>query len=191
MALNKRESMLAWGVGSIVLIFLADVMIIEPYFAQRRKLEELRNSDASESDAVFQLHRDETRLKAKWADRRTDGLAGDPKDAERQVLGALKDWAGETGVVIASVKPEYIDSKKELREINVQVSASGQNESMIKFLFKLQTARFPVRVTEMQIGSRNDSEDLALQLRISTLYLTQATKDTGAKKDAGKKVAAQ
>lgn len=189
MALSKRESTLAWGVGAIVLLLGCDLLVIEPYFAQRAKLEDLRAKDASESDAVFQLRREETRLKAKWLDRRSEGLASDPKDAQSQVLGALKDWAGETGVVIASVKPEYIESKKELREITVQVSASGQNEAMIKFLFKLQTARFPVRVTEMQLGSRNDSEELALSLRISTLYLTPEKKDTGTKKDTGKKVA--
>lgn len=187
MALSKRESKLAWGVGIIAVLLAVDLLIIEPYFAQRAKLADLRGKDASESDAVFQLHRDETRLKEKWLERRSQGLADDPKDAERQVLGALKDWAGETGVTIASVKPEYIESKKELREITVQVSASGQSDAMIKFLYKLQTARFPVRVTELQMGSRNDSEELALQLRLSTLYLTQETKDP--KKDAGKKVA--
>ena len=187
MALNKRESTLAWGVGMVALVLAVDMLIIEPYFSQRAKLLELRGKDASDTEEVFQLHRKETQLKAKWADRRTDGLAGDPEDAARQVLGALKDWAGETGVVIASVKPEYVESKKELREITVQVSASGQNEAMIKFLYKLQIARFPVRVTEMQLGSRNDSEDLALQLRISTLYLVPEKKDV--KKDAGKKVA--
>ncbi|MEI6232788.1 MAG: GspMb/PilO family protein [Planctomycetota bacterium] len=189
MALNKRETTLAWGVGTIVLVLAVDLWVIEPYFAQRAKLIELRSKSESEGDALFQLHREEARLKAKWADRRTEGLASDPKDAAGQVLGALKDWAGESGVVIASVKPEYVESKKELREIAVQVSASGPNESMIKFLYKLQTARFPLRVTEMQLGSRNDSEDLALQLRLSTLYLTPEKKDADTKKDAGKKVA--
>ena len=41
------------------------------------------------------------------------GLGSDPSDAERQVLGSLKDWANETGVVIASLKPEYVESKKD------------------------------------------------------------------------------
>ena len=191
MALSKRERTMAWVVGAVVLVLGGDLLVIEPYFAQRAKLEDLRGKDASESDALFQLRRDETRLKAKWLDRRSDGLASDPKDAERQVLGVLKDWAAETGVVIASVKPEYIESKKELREVTVQVSASGQNESIIKFLYKLQVARFPARVTEMQLGSRNDSEELALQLRISTLYFMAEKKDTGTKKEAGKKVAQQ
>lgn len=187
MALSKRESTLAWAVGAIGVVLFLDLVVIEPYFAQRKQLVELRGKDESESDALFQLHREEARLKAKWNDRRSEGLAGDPKSAERQVLGALKDWASESGVVIASVKPEYVESKKELREITVQVSASGQNEAVMKFLIKMQSARFPIRVTELQLGSRNDSEELALQLRLSTLYLTQETKDI--KKDTGKKVA--
>src|SRR5437016_657117 len=190
MALNKREKILALGVGVVGVILAVDLLVIEPFLAEAEGLAKLCSGDASEKNTAGQLRIDEKELKEKWAARRKDGLAEDPKDAERQVLGALKDWAGETGVVIASVRPDYVESKKEIREIMVSASASGSNEAMIKFLFKLQTAKFPVRVTEFKLGARADSDELALQLKISTLYLVPEKKENGAaKKDAGKKVA--
>ena len=193
MALNKREKTLALGVGGLGLILAVDLLVIEPFFAQREKLVDLRSKDETETRAARKLALEQLSLTKKWNSRTSEGLATDPKDSERQVLGALKDWAGETGVVIASVKPDYVDSKKELREIMVLASVSGSNEAMVKFLFKLQTAKFPVRVTEFKLGARADSEDLALQLKISTLYFVSADKkDNGpVKKDAAKKVATE
>ena len=38
MVLSKRESKLAWGVGIIAMLLATDLLIIEPYFAQRAKL---------------------------------------------------------------------------------------------------------------------------------------------------------
>src|SRR5690349_21252040 len=101
MAMSKRETTLAWVVGTVAALLLLDLYVIEPYFEQRKNLEELRGKDVTETRDLKKLRREETDLKAKWVARRSDGLAGDPKDAERQVLGALKDWASESGVVIA------------------------------------------------------------------------------------------
>jgi hypothetical protein len=45
-------------------------------------------------------------------------------------------------------------------------------EGVAKFLWKMQSASFPVKVMEAQLGSRTDgTNDLALQVKISTLYL--------------------
>src|SRR4051794_18339047 len=110
MALNKREKILAYGVGAVGLVLAIDLLVIEPFSAQREALANLRSRDEKEKNIARKLRVDEKELKEKWAARRKDGLAEDPKDAERQVLGALKDWAGETGVVIASVRPDYVES---------------------------------------------------------------------------------
>ena len=54
---------------------------------------------------------------------------------------------------------------------DVQATGAGGMENISKLLWKMQSAQFPLKITEMQLGSRNDnSSDLALQLKISTLY---------------------
>lgn len=177
MAMSGRERALAWGVGAVAGLLLLDSFVLTPYFKQRDTLADLREKNDADAEAAYQLHNQESDLKDKWIQRRSQGLMKDPADAEKQLMGAIKDWARETGLTIASVKPERIESKKELREIQFIASASGTNDALVKFLFKLQTAKFPIRVTEFQAGSRNDTQELAMQLRISTLYMLDEKKD--------------
>ena len=158
MAMTGREKTLAWGVGVVAGLLFLDYAILTPYFKQRDALAELRNKSMAESETAYRYHNQETDLKEKWVQRRGQGLARDPAEAEKQLLGAIKDWARETGLTIASVKPERIDSKKELREIQLLASAAGSNDALVKFMHKMQAAKFPVRVTEFQAGSRNDKE---------------------------------
>ncbi len=136
----------------------------------------MRLKDLEEIREARDLRRQEREKIATWKERRSQGLSSDPQSAERQLLGAVKDWAAETNLTLASVKPEHIESKKELREFQVQAAGSGNHEALVKFLYKLQNASFPARVTEVQVASRADSGDLALQVRISTLYLVDETK---------------
>lgn len=177
MAMSRRERTLAWGVGAVVGLLLLDSLVLTPYFKQRDALEELRNKAMADTESAYRTRNKELDLKEKWVQRRGQGLARDSEEAQKQLLGSIKDWAREAGLTIASVKPERIESKKELREIQLLASATGTNDALVKFMFKLQTAKFPVRLIEFQAGSRNDSPELAMQMRISTLYLTDEKKD--------------
>jgi hypothetical protein len=192
MSLSKRERLLGYGVGGVLGLLALDYLVLTPFLNQRSALEDMQASDARERIEAANVRRQERALKAQWADRRSQGLASDSREAERQLLKAIKDWASESDLTLASVKPEYIESKKELREMQVQASGSGSHVSVVKFLYKLQTAHFPVRVTEVQVTSRTDSGDLALQLRISTLYLVDEAKSKGKdeKKDDKKALSA-
>lgn len=186
MALAKRESMLVWAVGIVVGLFAADHFILTPYLKQREELEAMRGKSIEEQTAALGYRSKEAKSKKEWAQRRDQGLAKDAAEAERQLQGAINQWAHESRVSVASVKPERIESKKDLREIQFVTSAAGDHEALNKFILKIQKAKFPVRITEFQATSRADSSDLTLQMRISTLYLLEDTKDP--KKDSNTKV---
>ena len=157
MSLSKRERLLAYGVGGVLGLLALDYLVLTPFINQRNALEEMQAQDARETMDAKSMHREERALKLQWAQRRSQGLASDSREAERQLLKAIKDWAAESDLTLASVKPEYIESKKELREMQVQAAGTGNHVAIVKFLYKLQTAQFPVRVTEVQVGSKTDS----------------------------------
>lgn len=184
MALGKRERNLAWVVGGVAALYLLDVVALQPYFDQQKELARLRLKDVDDARALRQAHHKEAALLAS-----IQKLPVEPEVAEQQVLKSIKDWAEKAGVTMSSIKPERTESKTRLREIVVTASGTGSNEAMINFLFKLQTADFPLRILKLQLGAKStESEDLALQLRISTLYLAPEKKEVP-KKDSGKKVA--
>lgn len=185
MAMARRERLLALTVGVAVALYAGDALILTPFLEQQKALAEMRLKDRNEATAARDEHRREAKLKS-----RIQSLATEQKDAERQLLGAITEWARETGVTMSSVKPEYVDSKKQLKEVLVQAAGSGKNENMVRFLYKLHAAKFPLRVIKTQLGTRtNDSEELTLNLRVSTLYLGPEPKKEAVKKDNGKKVA--
>ena len=46
---------MAWGVGAVALMFALDLLVVEPYLAQRAKLVDLRAKDENEADAARRL----------------------------------------------------------------------------------------------------------------------------------------
>ena len=59
-----------------------------------------------------------------------------------------------------------------MREITFQAAGTGPMSAVARFLWRMETAPFPLRVEELQVGARREgTDDLSLQLRVSTLYL--------------------
>ncbi|MCY3019323.1 MAG: hypothetical protein NTW87_09900, partial [Planctomycetota bacterium] len=75
------------------------------------------------------------------------------------------------GLTLSSVKPDRPESKGQVKEIHVQATGTGPMEAVARFLWRMHSASFPLKITEFQLGSRTDgTNDLALQLKVSTLY---------------------
>ena len=53
----------------------------------------------------------------------------------------------------------------------VQAAGTGSMNAVSRFLWRVETAGIPLRVKEMQLGSRKEgADDLTVQLRLSTIY---------------------
>src|SRR3712207_7371087 len=53
-----------------------------------------------------------------------------------------------------------------------RATANGRMDSISEFLWRIETAEIPLRINDMQINARKEgSDDLQLQLGVSTLYL--------------------
>jgi len=99
------------------------------------------------------------------------GLKRDPAEAESQILQAVGDWARDAGLKMSSVKPERMPDKRSLQEISFQAAGTGPMNAVARFLWRLETSKVPIRIKELQLGSRKEgTDDLTLQLRLSTLY---------------------
>ena len=111
-------------------------------------------------------------MEQEWKEMLQAGLKRDVSEAESQVLHAVRNWSQESGLALASLKPERVARDGELQEIMFRVAGPGSMRSVSRFLWQLQTAALPLKVEELQLGSRKEgADDLSLQLRISALYL--------------------
>jgi len=174
MELSKSERMLAMGVGGVLLLLAIDHYALTPLLDEQAALETEREAVLKDIRRGQNQMKERKRLTPQWKDMLSAGLKDDPANAESQVLHALRDWARESGLTLSSLKPERPESKESLKEVQVQATATGGMDGVAKFLFKAQSAKFPLKVTELQTSARNDANDaLTLQIKFSTLYMVR------------------
>ncbi|HYG76470.1 MAG TPA: type 4a pilus biogenesis protein PilO [Planctomycetota bacterium] len=184
--MSSRERALATVSISVLVLLALDQYALSPLLAQQDQLQVEREQILGDVARAQKINQERKKLAERWKSMIAGGLSKDPATAEGQILHALRDYARDAGLSLASLKPERPESKGRLKEILVQTTATGNMESVTRFLLKLQSASFPLKVTEFQLSTRTDGkDDLNFQLKVSTLF------DGGEKTDkpAEKKVA--
>ena len=85
-------------------------------------------------------------------------------------VAVVRDWSQEARLSLSSLRPERMKDKGELQEITFRTSGTGPMSAVTGFLWRLESSPLPIRVMELQLGTRKEgTDDLSLQLRISAL----------------------
>ena len=75
-------------------------------------------------------------------------------------------------MTLSSLKPERTEKEKDFFKITFRATGGGSMAQVGRFLWRIETAQVPVRVTDVTITSRKPgTDDLAVQLGIATSYL--------------------
>jgi Tfp pilus assembly protein PilO len=155
-----------------VVAFVVNSYVITPLTKSHAELEAEQQRLGQEFERATHMLRRQRLMARELRDMTANGLTRDPLDAESRLLHAIRDWAEETGLSVSSVKPERGKDDTEIGRIDVLVSGTGSMQAVARFLWKAENARLPLRINDLQLGSRKDGmDDLSLQLRLSTLYL--------------------
>ena len=171
MNLSKREMTILLLTLTVVGLLLADRMLISPVLAYRQTL-------AMEVDSLTDVLAHDRRLirqgvkeQKRWKKMMLAGLPSTASEADSRTLAAINQWANETGLELVSVKPEYQRSDEILVPVIFRVSATGNIQSIAKFIWQVETAAMPVCVEGMQISQHTKSKgSLSLQMGLSSLY---------------------
>ena len=172
MILSKRERLIIVLAASALAAVVLYYYVATPLLDYRDALEGQKQKAQTEMDRATALLAHKRQIDPKWREMIAAGLKRDPAEAESQILHAVQDWSNETGLKLASLKPERLPDKKSLQEISFQAVGTGSMDAIARFLWRIETAKVPIRVKELQLGARKEgTDDLTLQLRLSTLYL--------------------
>jgi hypothetical protein len=168
--LNKREKMIAYVTGAAIGLFALDYVAIGPLMAHRASLVTGIDAATREQNIADQVIDRGRVMDRRWNEMVQAGLKTDLSATEAQALHALRDWAQESGLGLTSLKPERTERVKQLNQITIRATAQGNLRSVGRFLYHIQTADIPIRVTDMQIAARKEgTDDLTLQLGVSTV----------------------
>ncbi len=172
MVLSKRERYVAIVSIIVVTLLLADRYIVTPFLDRRAQVETERQSLLGEMARATSLFKRRKLMEQKWQDMVSGGLESDASNAESQVLHAVRNWSQECGLMLSSMKPERVVGEGNLQEITFLIAGTGTMSSVGQFLWRVETASLPLKIKDIQLGSRKeDADDLSLQLRLSALYL--------------------
>jgi hypothetical protein len=169
--LSKRERYIGIATGLILGLLLLLKVVIDPLLDQSSVL----SSQIVGAENDVKKGTDLITLSAR-ANQNWTTLAGqvrkDASEAQSQLERNVRDWAAESGVSLASIKPERSEKEKDFFKLTFRATCTGSMSQVGRFLYRIQTATMPVRITELSLNSRKDgSDDLSLSVAIATIYL--------------------
>ncbi|HOW69975.1 MAG TPA: GspMb/PilO family protein [Phycisphaerae bacterium] len=177
MVLSKRERYIAIATVAAVGILGLDRFVLNPLVSKNSQLNLQIDSCEQQLEKARRLFKNSRRKSQAWAQMQSNGLRRkDAAEAEGLVLNRIRDWAQDAGMSLSSVKPERTEKPMAFGKITFRATGTGGMTQISRFLGRLKDADVPVRIGELQITARKEgTDDLSLQLGISTIYLSPET----------------
>jgi Tfp pilus assembly protein PilO len=186
--LSKRERYVAIGVLAAVGLFGLNYFFVDPLLASRAELDKKIAEKTDEKRKENNLIKESRNKGSEWTAMQANGLRRkDVSEAEAPVMGSINDWAKDAGMVLSTVKPERTEKEKDFQKLTFRATGSGRLSQIAWFLWRIQTAPIPVKVTDLQLSAHKEGTDeLTLQIGISTAcLLPDADKNKPAAAPAG------
>src|SRR4051812_21991345 len=178
MILSKRERYIVIGTVVVVGVLALDRLFLTPLIERRQETNANILLESERAEKATAMVSNRSRVSRKWNELSGSSLKIDGANAESQIIRAVNDWAQDAGLNVSSVKPERAEKEKikdketQFMKITFRANATGNMAAVSRFLYRLQTSKVPIRVTDLSINTRRDGvDDLSLDLGISTIYL--------------------
>lgn len=177
MTLSKRERYIIAASIAAVLLVALDRYVVTPLFERRARTVAAKAEAVGRMENALNLFAQSRRMTRKWQEMLASGFRGDTTHVESALLRALRDWSRESGLTLSSLKPERLAEEGAFSAVSVHAVGSGTMESVAKFLWRVETAKLPLKIEEFQVGARREAtDDLSLQMRLSALHIPEEPK---------------
>jgi hypothetical protein len=174
--LSKRERHIGIVCAAVLALLLLDYGVVEPLMAQKDDLDQQIAKQSQELDKAHQLQTNSRRMTRIWTQLAGNQLQRNTSEAESQLLHNVDDWAHDAGLNLASSRASTTaEREKDFNKITVRAIGNGGMSQIGRFLWHVQVATSPVRVTELTLSSKKDGiDDLTMQVAISTIQQAAA-----------------
>ena len=172
MVLSKRERYIGVIAGLVLALLALDKLMISPLLDQRAALAAQINVAEGDLSKATGTIDNSVRANNNWA-ALAPNVRKDASEAESQILHNVRDWAAEAGVNLASLNPQRAEREKDFFKLTFRATASGNMGQVGRFLYKIQNASMPARITDLSISNhaKEGVDDLSLSVTIATIYL--------------------
>ena len=178
MVLSQREKYIAIALGVVLALVIVYWVVYTPLSDWSDSIQASQAKANDQADSDNRLFKKLRQLNVVWEDMKKNGLKSDVSDAQSQLGHAVTEWAAQSGVTITSSvsnTPSVVDPKIGFIQVNYQVTCTGTTSGVAKLLYQIESAKIPIRINNLRIGSKKDgADDLEVQLNLSTLCVPPA-----------------
>lgn len=140
--------------------------LMETWSSRSARIAELRN----EIDRAEQLIERKDTLEKRWDEMQENALPADRAEAENGILSAVNSWAEDSRLAVSSLRPRWLRDRGAFAKLEVQATATGQRQAVLRFLHALETDVYPIHVEDVKLSSPDDrGMEMALVVRFTAL----------------------
>jgi hypothetical protein len=167
MVLSDKEKLIS-RVAVLALALLVCDFLLDSYLERRSALIEQRNARLRTLDDDHLLLRREDHLRKSIA-AMGSSLMDDSSTVEGKFLHLSHDWADQAGVRNTSFQRLRTDNSRGFAFLTFHASATGNLWAVAQFLYRMETASFPLRIDNVNLRPKGDAdEDVQIHLTLST-----------------------
>jgi hypothetical protein len=171
--LTQRERQIVNVTGVLLALFVLYYFLLDPLLSRRSTLVQQVDDARRQQDAAKRLLDNSARMTRQWNDLVAGPIKRNGSDAASQVQHSVGDWANAARLGGLSINmPDRAEKEKDFYKATLRVTGTGTLDQIAHFLFNIQTANVPVRITDMRVSTRKEAtDDLALEMGLATTYL--------------------
>ncbi len=172
MNINNRQRFLLILTLALLALYVGDLVVFEPmvkwWKSREATIVELRQQVTRGKTLI----RREAFIRDEWERMRTNALPNDPSQAEQQMLKAFDNWAGDSGVNINSITPQWQNDQDDYATLECRVEASGDLGTLSRFLYEIEKEPAALQLESIELTAADDKgQQLSLGLQIGGLAL--------------------
>ena len=173
MRIEDRQKLLVILAIAGVALLASDKLLVTPltglWKEHARRISELRDN----LDKGTALLAREQAIRDRWTSMQKSALPTDVSAAESKVLTAVERWTRASGITFTSIKPQWKQNGDDYKTLECRVDATGDMESMARFVYELERDPLALRVEDLELSARDDGgQKLSLGVRFTGLVLT-------------------
>lgn len=172
MNIKNRQQFLLIVTLALLALFVGNLIVFGPMYnlwkSRQVKIADLRQQVSQGKTLI----RRETYIRNQWARMRTNSLPNDPSQAEQQLLHAFDNWAGDSGVTVNSITPQWQNVQTNYSTLECRVEASGDLGTLSRFLYEIENDPMALQLESVELTAADDKgQQLNLGLQIGGLAL--------------------
>ncbi len=166
---TDRTLLLKIAAGLVAGLFLLDYVVIEPavsaWSAQSDRIAALQKK----VDRGQTLLDREDRIRNVWAAMQRANLPADNSVAEAAAFTAMNHWKADSGIALTNLTPQWQTHEDEGYDaFECRAAGTGDQVSIGRFLFDLNTDALPCNLEECEISTRDaHGQQLTMTARFS------------------------